>query len=455
MKNMGKKISDVEIEIKSLEFPNKGIGIYEGKKIIVKNTIPGQIVKVDIKRKKGNFEGRLTEVVKKADYEIEPKCRVFGLCGGCTYQNVEYEKELEFKKNNVLKLLENENLGEYEFLKPEKCPSAIEYRNKMEFSFGDTGVDGDLSLGMRKRMSYYEVVNANECLIIHSDIRKVLSTVLDFFKSSNETFYHKTKKIGTLRHLLVRRGFFTGELMVNLVTTSSFKTDLKPLKDKILSLELDGNLTGFLHTINDSVADIVKADELRIIYGRDYIYEKLLGLKFKISVFSFFQTNSQGAEVLYSIVKDFAGEKKNKIIFDLYCGTGTIAQILSPMAEYVIGIEIVEEAVEAAKINAKLNDIKNCQFIAGDVLKIVDSLVQKPDLIVLDPPREGIHPKAIGRIINFGAQRLIYISCKASSMAKDLKKFVDNGYKIEKMKCVDMFARTGHVETVVLMSKVK
>lgn len=450
---MSKKIIDAEIEIKDIEFPNKGVGAYEGEKVIVKNTIPGQVVSTIVKRKKGNLEGRLKEVIKKADYEIEPECKCFGLCGGCTYQNLEYSKELEFKKNNVIKLLKAENLGEYDFLEPEKCPSIKEYRNKMEFSFGDTGVEGELSLGMRKRMSYYEVVNADECLIVHPDIRKALKCVLDFFKDSDETFYHKTKRTGALRHLLVRRGFFTGEMMVNLVTTSSLKTDLEPLKEKLLALELEGKLTGFLHTINDSVADVVKADELRVIYGRDYIYDKLLGLKFKISVFSFFQTNSQGAEVLYSVVRDFAGEEKNKVIFDLYCGTGTIAQIMSPKAEKVIGIEIVEEAVEAAKVNAKLNGIDNCEFIAGDVLKTVDSLEDKPELIVLDPPREGIHPKAIDKIIGFGADKLVYISCKASSMTKDLKVFVDNGYEIEKIKCVDMFGRTYHVETVVLMSR--
>lgn len=452
---MSRKITDAEIEINDIEFPNKGIGIFEGEKITVKNTIPGQTVRVDVKKKKGNFEGRLKEIIKKADYEIVSRCDAFGLCGGCTYQNIEYEKELEFKINNVLKLLKAEDLGNYEFLEPEKCPCIKEYRNKMEFSFGDTGIDGELSLGMRKRMSYYEVVNADKCQIVHPDIRAALSCVLSFFKNTDETFYHKSKRTGSLRHLLVRRGCFTGELMANLVTSSAFHTDLELLKERLLALKLDGQLTGFIHIINDSVADVVRADEMRIIYGRDYIYDKLLGLKFKISVFSFFQTNSQGAEVLYSVVRDFAGEKKNKVIFDLYCGTGTIAQLMSEKADKVIGIEIVEEAVSAARANAELNGIRNCEFIAGDVLKTVDSLSYKPELIVLDPPREGIHPKAIGKIIGFGADRLIYISCKASSMTKDLKMFVDNGYRIEKIKCVDMFGRTYHVECVVLMSMVE
>lgn len=444
---------EAEILIEDMEFPNKGIGFFEGNKVTVKNTVIGQTVKVNIKKKKQKYEGRLIEIVSKADYEITPDCCAFGSCGGCTYQNIPYEKELEYKKNNVLKLLQQEDLGDYEFLGVQGSPAVKEYRNKMEFSFGDTGVDGELSLGMRKRESYYEVVNADECKIVDEDIRKIVACVRDFFKNSEDTFYHKTKRTGALRHLLVRKAYFTGEILVNLVTTKELKSNLVELKDLLLNINFDGKLVGFLHTVNESVADVVKADELNIIWGQDYFMEKLLGLDFKISAFSFFQTNSRGAEVLYSKAREFAGDVSDKTVFDLYCGTGTIAQIMASKAKKVIGVELVEEAIEAAKINANLNGIDNCQFIAGDVLKVVDELSDCPDLIVLDPPREGIHPKAIGKIINFGAPKIVYISCKASSMTKDLKVFVENGYKIEKIQCVDMFAKTYHIETVVLLSK--
>ena len=444
---------EAEILIEDMEFPNKGIGFFEGNKVTVKNTVIGQTVKVNIKKKKQKYEGRLIEIVSKADYEITPDCCAFGSCGGCTYQNIPYEKELEYKKNNVLKLLQQEDLGDYKFLGVQESPAVKEYRNKMEFSFGDTGVDGELSLGMRKRESYYEVVNADECKIVDEDIRKIVACVRDFFKNSEDTFYHKTKRTGALRHLLVRKAYFTGEILVNLVTTKELKSNLVELKDLLLNINFDGKLVGFLHTVNESVADVVKADELNVIWGQDYFMEKLLGLDFKISAFSFFQTNSRGAEVLYSKAREFAGDVSDKTVFDLYCGTGTIAQIMASKAKKVIGVELVEEAIEAAKINANLNGIDNCQFIAGDVLKVVDELSDYPDLIVLDPPREGIHPKAIGKIINFGAPKIVYISCKASSMTKDLKVFVENGYKIEKIQCIDMFARTYHIETVILLSK--
>ncbi len=452
---MSKKYLDCEFKITDIEFPNKGIGIWDDKKVAVKNTIPGQTVKADVKKKRKLYEGRLREVLEKAPYEIAPECTAFGKCGGCTYQNISYEKELEIKKKMVLDLLNKAGISDYEFEGIKASPDTHCYRNKMEFSFGDNGEAGELCLGMRKRESNYEVVNADVCQIVNADVRKVLRCVLDFFRESDEKFYHKMRHTGTLRHLLVRRGHFSREMLINIVTTSELSTDLEPLKDRLLSLELEGKIAGISHIINDGLADVVKADEIRLLYGQDYFNESLLGLNFKISTFSFFQTNSAGAEVLYSTVRDFAGYDKNNVIFDLYCGTGTITQLMSPVAEKVIGIEIVEEAVEAAKINAQLNGINNCEFIAGDVLNMVDELDEKPDIIILDPPREGINPKAIMKIINFGADRLVYVSCKASSLAKDLLVFEENGYMVEKVCCVDMFPRTYHVESVVLMSRVE
>ncbi len=450
---MSKKYTDVEIETIDIEFPNKGIGIFNDKKVIIKNTIPGQKIIADIKKKKGQYEGRLKDIIKRADYEISPLCPAFGKCGGCTYQNISYEKELEIKKKTVLDLLEKGGISGFEFMGIKGSPCTEGYRNKMEFSFGDNGAEGELCLGMRKRNSYYEVVNADCCRIVHEDMQKILNTVLGFFKNSGETFYHKTRHTGTLRHLLVRRGHFTGEIIIGLVTASEFNTDTAPLVNALLSLELQGKIKGISHIINDGVADVVKADKIIQLYGEDFFMERLLGLDFKISIFSFFQTNSSGAEVLYSTVREFAGNENNNVIFDLYCGTGTITQLMSTNAKKVVGIEIVEEAVEAAKMNAKLNGISNCVFIAGDVLNMVDKLEDKPDIIILDPPREGIHPKAILKIISFDAPKLVYVSCKASSLAKDLNVFEENGYKVEKICCVDMFPRTYHAETVCLLTK--
>ena len=227
-----------------------------------------------------------------------------------------------------------------------------------------------------------------------------------------------------------------------------------PLVQEVLGLTLEGKVVGFLHIINDSLADVVKSDETKVLYGQDYFYEELLGLKFKITPFSFFQTNSLGAEVLYSTAREFVGETKDRTIFDLYSGTGTIAQILAPVAKEVIGVEIVEEAVTAAKENAEANGLTNCSFLAGDVLKVIDEIEEKPDFIVLDPPREGIHPKALPKIVDlYRCEKMLYISCKPTSLARDLVEFAKYGYRVEKVCCVDMFPGTVHVETVCLLSK--
>ena len=227
-----------------------------------------------------------------------------------------------------------------------------------------------------------------------------------------------------------------------------------PLMQEELGLPMEGKVVGFLHIINDSLADVVKSDETKVLYGQDYFYEELLGLKFKITPFSFFQTNSLGAEVLYSTAREFVGETKDRTIFDLYSGTGTIAQILAPVAKEVIGVEIVEEAVTAAKENAEANGLTNCSFLAGDVLKVIDEIEEKPDFIVLDPPREGIHPKALPKIVDlYRCEKMLYISCKPTSLARDLIEFAKYGYRVEKVCCVDMFPGTVHVETVVLLQR--
>ena len=208
-----------------------------------------------------------------------------------------------------------------------------------------------------------------------------------------------------------------------------------------------------MHIINDTLADVVQSDETRILYGQDYFYEHILGLKFKISTFSFFQTNTLGAELLYDIARSYIGDTKDMTVFDLYSGTGTIAQILAAVAKKVVGVEIVEEAVEAAKVNAGLNQLDNCEFIAGDVLKVLDTIEDKPDYIVLDPPRDGIHPKALEKIIRYGVDRMIYISCKPTSLARDLEVLTARGYQVERMCCVDMFPWSGNIETVCMLSK--
>lgn len=451
-----KKKDEIILEIADVNFPNKAYGYYEGEKVIVKNAVPGQKVQAQVFKKRGSgVEARLQEVIERSPMERETgMCSHYALCGGCTYQTMRHEEELRLKERQVKRLLENAGIcvQSWEGIVP--APSETGYRNKCEFSFGDEEKDGDLALGMRKRMSYYEVVTLKDCNIVDADYLRIIEGTLQFFQERKVPFYHKARHDGSLRHLVVRKGAATGEILINLVTSSEVPFSVEEFKDMLLGLELDGSVCGILHSVNDGLADVVKSDEMRLLYGRDFFMEKLFDLEFKVSVYSFFQTNSAGAEKLYSIVKEFAGDVADKTVFDLYCGTGTIGQIMAEAgSKKVIGIELIEEAVVAANENAKRNHLENCTFLAGDVLKMVDELKERPDLIIVDPPRDGIHPKAIGKIIAFGAPEIVYVSCKPTSLARDLEIFQQEGYQVERVKLMDMFPRTVHVETVVLLSR--
>ncbi len=455
-----KKGQIYEGTVTRVDFPNKGIVEFEGEKVIVKNAMPGQKINFAVSKiRSGKSEGNLKEVVCKSPLETrDGACRSFGYCGGCSYQTMSYEDQLEMKKSQVKRLID-QVCGDYHFEGILGSPLEWGYRNKMEFSFGDEYKDGPLALGLHKKGSFHDIITADDCAIVDKDFNKILICVLNYCKEFGMDYFHKVTHKGYLRHLLIRKAVKTGEILVNIITTSQEEITngnedvFAELLEQLLALQLKGILVGFSHTYNDSQADVVKSDRTVQLYGRDYIYEELLGLRFKISTFSFFQTNSLGAEVLYSKVREYVGETKDKRIFDLYSGTGTIAQLLAPVAGKVTGVEIVDEAVEAAKENATLNGLSNCEFIAGDVLKVIDSLEDKPDIIVLDPPRDGIHPKALDKIINFGVDRIVYISCKPTSLVRDLEVLQAKGYKVDKVCAVDMFPETVHVETICSLTK--
>lgn len=499
-----KKGDIFEARIETIEFPNKGIVHIDGEKTVIKNGIPGQLVRAGIsKKRKGKCEARLLEVLEPSPLEQQKLCCPHGgICGGCLYQGLPYEEQLKIKEQQVRQLLDPVcEPGTYVFEPIKGSPLPEAYRNKMEFSFGDTCKDGPLALGMHKRGSFYDIVTTSHCRIVHSDVCRILEETLAYFQNLGVGYYRKLQHTGYLRHLLVRRGVKTGEILVALVTSSQTETlpdqetaVLAGWRDRMLGLEereerpteskqesvsgeqkLEGVIAGILHIRNDSLADVVQSDRTEILYGRDYLYEELLGLKFKITPFSFFQTNSLGAEVLYDTVRSYVGMdletegakagqrtgetgeeearktagKKEKVVFDLYSGTGTIAQMLAPVADRVIGVEIVKEAVEAARENAALNGLTNCTFLPGDVLKVLDSLTERPELVILDPPRDGLHPKALEKIgAGFQPKRMIYISCKPTSLARDLVPLQAYGYRVERVCCVDMFPGTGNVETV-------
>ena len=447
--------------IEKVEFPNKG-KVYvpeEDRYVIVKNGIPGQKVKFIVNKfKSGNAEGRLLEVLEKSEKETRtPVCSIFPACGGCMYQTMSYEDQMQMKGEQVREILESAMAPgkTFTFEGVKASPKEFGYRNKMEFSFGDEYKDGPLSLGLHKKGSTYDVLTASDCKLVHQDMNKILMCVLEYFQKLGASYYKKMQHIGYLRHLLLRRGDTTGEILINLVTTTQEDYDLTPLVEQLLALQLEGKIVGILHILNDSLSDVVQSDETKVLYGQDFFYENLLGLEFKITPFSFFQPNSRGAEVLYTIVREYIGDIHDMTVFDLFSGTGTISQVLAPVAKEVIGVEIIEEAVEAAKENAARNGLENCRFIAGDVFKVLDDIEEKPDVIVLDPPRDGIHPKALPKILDYGVDTIVYISCKVTSLARDLAMFQARGYEVVKAVAVDQFCETVHVETVVLLSHKK
>lgn len=433
----------------------------------VKGALPGQRVLFAVtKVRKGKGEGRLKEILEKAPEETMDAdnggCRYFGSCGGCSYMSMPYEETLKIKERQVHRLLEPV-LAKQETecrIEPIKAsPVCYGYRNKMEFTFGDEVKDGPLALGMHKKGSFYDIVTVDGCRIVDEDYSRILAATLSYFEERKTPFYHRFTHEGYLRHLLVRRASYTGEILVALVTTGQQGPDLTGWKETLLSLPLNGKLAGILHIVNDALADVVKSDRTEALYGQDFFYEELLGLKFKISTFSFFQTNTKGAEVLYETAREYVGslcregEAPSSVVYDLYSGTGTIAQLMAPVAKKVIGVEIVEEAVEAARQNAGQNGLENCEFIAGDVLKVLDGIEEKPDFIILDPPRDGVHPKALSRIISYGVERLVYISCKPTSLARDLEVFIENGYEAVRCVPVDQFPFTTGIECVALLQK--
>lgn len=453
---MAKKNEIINGLIEKVKFPNKGIMYIEEERIpvLVPDTFPGQKVRVRLQRKrKGTWEGRALEHLENPTHFVKPSCEYFGLCGGCAMQHLSYENQLEHKHEQVQTLLQNAGVTGYEDMGILGSPSEWAYRNKMEFSFGDACKDGPMTLGMHRKNSTFDIITVDGCKIVDEDFNMILRFVLRYAQSFNLPFYKKKIHEGFLRYLIVRRSETTGDLLINIVTTTQRDFDFTELANYLVDLGTKGKIAGILHTYSDTLADAVKPDSTRVLYGKDAFTETILGLQFNISPYSFFQTNTKGAELLYKTALDMPQDITSKVVFDLYSGTGTIAQIMATKAKEVYGIEIVEEAVEKAKENAKLNDLTNCHFVAGDVLKEVENFHVKPELIVLDPPREGIHPKAIDKIIGFDAKELLYISCKPTSLARDLPVFEQSGYKVEKVCCVDMFPHTHHVETIAYLVK--
>lgn len=446
-----KKYSEHEILVENIKFPNIGLAYIDGLELEVKGALPKQRLLVRIVKKGKVNKGNILQILDNSPQEILSECSVFGLCGGCAFQNIPYEYELELKVQMVGKIL-GDIVGEHVDAMEIIGSKTYGYRNKMEYSFGDDGnLDGELTLGMRRKGSYYEAIDASDCLLCHPDFGKISAATLEFFRKKGEKFFHRKRETGTLRHLVIRNGYGNGEILVNLVTSGD--ENYFDWAKMLLDLSLENTIVGIINTTTYSVSDAIIPNEIKILYGRDFYYEKFArsGMKYKVPLFGFFQTNHLMVEGLYETIAEFCGNLDGKLVFDLYCGAGTIGLYLAKTAKNaeIVGVEIVENAILAARENATLNGDFSVDFIVGDVKNIVKDLTQKPDIIILDPPREGIVPKAIPHILAFGAKKIIYVSCKPTSLAANLPTFLDGGYEVAKIRCVDMFPRTANVEVIV------
>lgn len=380
-------------------------------------------------------------------------CDHFDLCGGCKSLDVPYQKQVSEKTEKVKQYFKELGIKDFPLSKVIKSPKIYEYRNNMELSFGDLEIEGELQLGMHLKGKQYDVVTIDGCYLIDSDFRKIIETIVNYFRNTDLKKYHVKLKEGYLRHLKIRKGLNTGEILVNLITTSQKNPDLSKLVQLLKNIDFKGKLVGFLHTINDDYADAVKIGEIETYYGRDYFYEKLFDFKFKISSLSFFQVNTKAAEKLYNVVTDHFKDDQEKEIYDLYSGTGSLSQIISPYVKKVTGIEIDESAVKHARENMKINNIDNCEFIQGDVREILGKEKKNVDKIVVDPPRPGLHSEVITSIVDISPEEIVYVSCNPKTQARDIQKIMYNGYHIVDFKLVDMFPHTPHIESVALIAK--
>lgn len=446
-----KRNQEITVKIDRFRFPNKGIGDFEGKPVVIKHALPGERVLARVKRTRAEkAEAKPIAVIEPADHHVKPPCVHYEACGGCQRQQLSYDDQLQLKSDAVQELMGWDD-ATYEGIVP--SPSVFGYRNKMEYSFGDAEKDGPMTLGMHRRGRFMDVINTHQCLIVHPDFNRIQAETLAFFEERNVRQYHRKKHEGTLRHLVLRRGEKTGEILVGLSVADPSAIDTEAYKELLLDLELEHEIVGILLLVNRDLGDVVKDGDVRVVYGRPYYEERLFDLSFQVSFFSFFQTNTSGAERLYAEAIGLLDSHHDQVIYDLYSGTGTIAQVLATSARRVYGIEIVEDAVKAARENARSNRLENVTFLAGDVFQTLPEIEEEPDLIVVDPPRVGLGQKAASRIADYGVPQILYISCNPVTLKEDLKTLALSGYRVKRAKTVDLFPHTYHVESIALLEK--
>ncbi len=441
-----------QVAITSLVYPNIGRAELAGRSIDVKNGLPDQQLAVQItKLRRTKVAARILDVVRPAPYEVASFCEQFGQCGGCARQTVPYDVQLQLKRQAVNSLFAEAKI-DYCIGEIVASPQLYQYRNKMEYSFGDLAKGGQLNLGMHRKGRFYDVVSIPHCHIVDDDFNAICAALEALCRAQGWPKYNRNTAAGIMRNLVIRKGQFTAEILIGLATSSApFAVD--KVVETLLGLPLKGKIVGIYHLINDGVADVVKPQpDDHLIYGRDYFYESICDLQFKVSFHSFFQTNSRAAELLYQRALALVPALDDKVVYDLFSGTGTIAQIVARRAKRVYGIEIVADAVAAARQNARQNGIANCHFLAGDVFRLLDDVAEKPDVIIVDPPRAGMTPKTVQKIADYRVDQILYISCNPKTMVQNLADFFERGYQLSQCFLVDLYPHTPLVEAVALLT---
>ncbi|GGB64910.1 tRNA (uracil-5-)-methyltransferase [Flavobacterium suaedae] len=469
---MGRKRRE-KIQFENIEVIDagaKGVSVAkapDGKVIFIPNVVPGDVVDIQtMKKKRAYYEGRATKIHKYSEYRTEPVCQHFGSCGGCKWQNMEYDRQLFYKNREVFNNLTR--IGKIEL--PEFEPilgseKQFYYRNKMEFSFSnsrwmteeeinsDKEIDNSNALGFHIPRMWDKILDITHCWLQEDPSNAIRNEVRDFANKHNLEFFNPREHSGLLRTLMLRTAS-TGEIMVLI----QFFDDNKEQRELLLDHLADvfPQITSLQYVVNQKANDTIYDQDVVLYKGRDYILEEMEGLQFSINAKSFYQTNSAQAYELYKITRDFAGLTGEELVYDLYTGTGTIAQFVSKKAKKVVGVEAVPEAIEDAKENAKRNNITNCEFYVGDMKDVFNeefiATHGQPDVIITDPPRDGMHKDVVAQILNIAPKRVVYVSCNSATQARDLA-LMDEMYKVIRVRPVDMFPQTHHVENVVLLEK--
>ena len=478
MKKKNKRIELADVAVTDYAAEGKALARVDGKVIFISGAVPGDTVDLFLtKNKKDWAEARVTEVKSYSEDRVDPFCQHFGVCGGCKWQMLPYEKQLQYKQQEAEQNLRRiGKVTDAEFLPIAGADETVYYRNKLEFTFSNKkyllpgempvledpedkeaeaaafeALRGAGALGFHVPRIFDKIIDIHECFLMDGVNNRIRNSIRDFAKEKEYSFYDIRQHTGWLRNIIIRY-CSTGELMVNLCINHEAEEDRKALLDHLLQAVPE--ITTLLYTINPKWNDSIYDLDPQVYFGKGYVVEKLEDLEFIISPKSFFQTNTKQAEKLYSITRDFAALTGNEIVYDLYCGTGSIGIFVSKCAKKIIGVEVIEAAIEDAKKNAALNHIEHAQFFAGDVIKICDDAFfnthGKPDVVITDPPRAGMHEKLVLKLLEMEAPKIVYVSCNTATQARDIL-LLSEKYQVVKVQPVDMFPHTHHIESVALL----